>query len=543
VLTAAVVAPFIIASARLVAAITRSPQKLEEPRRWFLSFALPLLFLSTVANLAHAADPLKWGGDKAGGAPFIYEEPGKGEVGFEVELAKFLGERLGRKPAFVQCDWDAIPDALARGNIDIALNGLEFLPEREKEFPSTVPYFVYTLRLIVNKDNATIRSWDDLKKPAGKKYRIGVLRGSFAQRYMDDLFGKVAEIIPTKEVDETFQLVEDGDRMDATVQDSPAAIYYVQSGQRPKLKVVGEPAGKGYYVILTRTNDKELRTQLDAAIRNGLSSGALEEIYRKYSLWDADQERLGYTHLRPWPPIVAAGAESEDKDKDRLTLASIADKIALAALWTVALACSSMPIAILLGILVAVGRMYGPTPLKMILKAYVEVLRGTPILLQMYVWFYLIPSVVRQLGADELAHWLSAAPFYVGVFGLAINYSAAEAENYRAGLQAIPKGQMEAALALGMSPMTAVRRVMLPQAIRIVIPPVTNDFIALFKDTSICSMILITELTGLYYQYKFNREIVLQLALTIGLIYLFISYPLSLLANYLERRMGGPDKK
>ena len=150
---------------------------------------------------------------------------------------------------------------------------------------------------------------------------------------------------------------------------------------------------------------------------------------------------------------------------------------------------------------------------------------------------------MRQLGGDELAHWFAAAPFYVGIFGLAINYSAAEAENYRAGLQAIPKGQMEAALALGMSPMTAVRRVMLPQAIRIVIPPVTNDFIALFKDTSICSMILITELTGLYYQYKYDREFVLQLALTIGLIYLFISYPLSLLANYLERRMGGPDKK
>jgi polar amino acid transport system substrate-binding protein len=156
----------------------------------------------------------------------------------------------------------------------------------------------------------------------------------------------------------------------------------------------------------------------------------------------------------------------------------------------------------------------------------------------MYVWFFLIPALVRQLGGDELASWFTAAPFYVGVFGLAINYSAAEAENYRAGLQAIPKGQMEAALALGMSPWTAIRRIMLPQAFRIVIPPVTNDFIALFKDTSICSMILITELTGLYYQNKFDRDIVLQLALTIGLIYLFISYPLSVLASRLEKRLS-----
>jgi len=497
-----------------------------------------LLFLPTVA---HAADPppLRWGGDKAGGAPFIYEEAGKGEVGFEVELARFLGAKLGRTPQFVQCDWDAIPDTLDRGNIDIALNGLEFLPERERQLPSTVPYFVYTLRLIVNRDDADIRSWDDLKSPQkGKKYRVGVLRGSFAQRYMDEHFGKDVEVFPTKEVDETFQLVEERERLDATVQDSPAAIYYVQGGRRPKLKVVAAPVDAGYYVILTRPNDKELHDQLNAALKEGLASGELETIYRKYDLWDTQQERLAYAHARPWPPTRPAEAEEKGATKGRITLASIANKIAMAAWMTIKLACASMPIAILLGMLIAVGRMYGPWPLRAVLTAYVEVLRGTPLLLQMYVWFFLIPNIVRQLGGDELAQWFSAAPFYVGVFGLAINYSAAEAENYRAGLQAIPRGQMEAALALGMSPITAIRRVVLPQAVRIVIPPVTNDFIALFKDTSICSMILITELTGLYYQYKYDRELVLELALTIALIYLLISYPLSILASRLERRLS-----
>jgi polar amino acid transport system permease protein/polar amino acid transport system substrate-binding protein len=511
---------------------------LEAPRRWLPLLLVSLLFLTTAT---HAADPppLRWGGDKAGGAPFIYEEAGKGEVGFEVELARFLGAKLGRTPQFVQCDWDAIPETLDRGNIDIALNGLEFLPERERQLPSTVPYFVYNLRLIVNKDDADIRSWDDLKSPAkGKKYRVGVLRGSFAQRYMDEHFGKDIEVIPTKEVDETFQLVEERERLDATVQDSPAAIYYVQGGRRPKLKVVAAPVDAGYYVILTRANDRELHNQVNAALKEGLASGELETIYRKYDLWDSQQERLAYSHARPWPPTRPADSKEQKDSKGRITLASIADKIAMAAWMTIKLACASMPIAILLGMLIAVGRMYGPWPLRAILTAYVEVLRGTPLLLQMYVWFFLIPNIVRQLGGDELAQWFSAAPFYVGVFGLAINYSAAEAENYRAGLQAIPRGQMEAALALGMSPLTAIRRVVLPQAVRIVIPPVTNDFIALFKDTSICSMILITELTGLYYQYKYDRELVLELSLTIALIYLLISYPLSILASRLERRLS-----
>jgi len=110
---------------------------LEAPHWW--SPVLAVVLVLPAAARANDPPPLRWGGDKAGGAPFIYEEPGKGEVGFEVELARLLGMKLGRTPEFVQCDWDAIPDTLQRGNIDIALNGLEYLPEREKEFPSTVP--------------------------------------------------------------------------------------------------------------------------------------------------------------------------------------------------------------------------------------------------------------------------------------------------------------------------------------------------------------------------------------------------------------------
>jgi polar amino acid transport system substrate-binding protein len=187
--------------------------------------------------------------------------------------------------------------------------------------------------------------------------------------------------------------------------------------------------------------------------------------------------------------------------------------------------------------LIAVGRVYGPAPLRAVLAAYVEVLRGTPLLLQMFVWFFLMPQVAVMIGWGPFIELTKMPPFVVGVFALAVNYSAYEAEIFRAGLQAIPPGQMEAALSLGMTPFTAIRRVILPQAGRIVIPPVTNDFIALFKDTSICSMILITELTGLYYQNKYDRDMVLQLALVIGLIYLLMSYPLSLLSRWLEQRL------
>ena len=131
--------------------------------------------------------------------------------------------------------------------------------------------------------------------------------------------------------------------------------------------------------------------------------------------------------------------------------------------------------------MVALGRLYGPEAGAVgVLGGYVEILRGTPLMLQLFVLFFLLKLPALGAGASS---------------GLAINYSAYEAEIYRAGLQAIPAGQMEAALALGMSRRLALRRVIVPQAVRIVIPPVTNDFIALFKDTSVCSAITLVELT------------------------------------------------
>jgi polar amino acid transport system substrate-binding protein len=193
---------------------------------------------------------------------------------------------------------------------------------------------------------------------------------------------------------------------------------------------------------------------------------------------------------------------------------------------TVLLSCLSFPLAMGLGLLVALGRLYAPAPVSGPLTAYVELLRGTPILLQLYVIYYLLPYAGVTLPG-----------FWAGLIGLAVNYSAYEAENYRAGLLAVPRGQLEAALALGMSRATALRRVIIPQAVRIVVPPVTNDFISLFKDTSICSVVAVMELTGQYDQLRIAEpDHILRLAALTAVLYLLMSYPLSLVARRLERR-------
>src|SRR5207237_2482846 len=186
-----------------------------------------------------------------------------------------------------------------------------------------------------------------------------------------------------------------------------------------------------------------------------------------------------------------------------------------------------MPLAIAAGLCVALGRLYGPRPVRGLLAVYVEVLRGTPLMFQLFTIFFVLPAFGLKIGA-----------FWAGVLGLAINYSAYEAEIYRAGLRAIPVGQLEAALALGMSRWQALRRVVIPQAVRIVIPPVTNDFIALFKDTSVCSVITITELTKQYNVLAMSTGAILELAILTSLLYLAMSYPLSLFARWSERRLA-----
>jgi polar amino acid transport system substrate-binding protein len=177
--------------------------------------------------------------------------------------------------------------------------------------------------------------------------------------------------------------------------------------------------------------------------------------------------------------------------------------------------------------MIALGRLYGRAWLRLPLTGYVEFLRGTPVMLQLYFIFFFLPEVGVKIPA-----------IWTAILGLALNYSAYESEIYRAGLQAIPKGQMEAALALGMSRVLALRRIIVPQAVRIVIPPVVNDFIALFKDTSVCSVVTIVELTKRFSVLSMSTQATVELMGMTALLYLMMSYPMSIVSRHIESRLG-----
>jgi polar amino acid transport system substrate-binding protein len=159
--------------------------------------------------------------------------------------------------------------------------------------------------------------------------------------------------------------------------------------------------------------------------------------------------------------------------------------------------------------------------------AYIEVFRGTPLLLQLYfIYFGLAQALGWRLSAGVAA-----------VLTLGLNYAANEAENLRAGLEAVPRGQTEAALALGLSPALTLRRVLLPQALRISLPGMTNDLIALFKDSSIVSVIGLVELTKEFLIRSLDAGDYVGLGLLTAAIYLAMGHAASRAARALERRL------
>ncbi len=242
----------------------------------------------------------------------------------------------------------------------------------------------------------------------------------------------------------------------------------------------------------------------------------------------------------------------------RSTIALYALPLVQGALVTLVLALVSMVPATLFGFIGALGRLSPIAPLRWLATLYVEVVRGTPILVQLLFWYYGVALALSNLGFDPytLAFKLmtvlqnnSLVPdnfdvYFYGVIGLSFNYGAYLTEVFRTGIESVNRGQREAALSLGMSSWQALRTVILPQAIRLTIPPFTNNFITLIQDTALLSVINVVELeqaTSSFAYPQLDANIKLFIFVLGAFYYLALCYPLSLLSRYLEARFARAD--
>ncbi len=222
---------------------------------------------------------------------------------------------------------------------------------------------------------------------------------------------------------------------------------------------------------------------------------------------------------------------------------------------TIFISVVSMILAVIFGFIGALGRLSRFTPLRWIATVYVEVIRGTPILVQLLLWGFGIGFVLSQVGFDPFTIAFnfmtvlqsnSLVPnefnaYFYGVIGLSFNYGAYLTEVFRTGIESVQKGQTEAALSLGLNSSQTMRHIVLPQAIRITIPPFTNYFITLVQDSALLSIFGVVELqqaTGSFADPQLDANIKFFIYILGALIYLAICYPLALLARYFEARLG-----
>ncbi|MEI6235510.1 MAG: amino acid ABC transporter permease [Planctomycetota bacterium] len=215
-----------------------------------------------------------------------------------------------------------------------------------------------------------------------------------------------------------------------------------------------------------------------------------------------------------------------------------------AARWPLYLTAAAMPLAVAFGLILALMRMSRIRILSWPATCYIELMRGTPLFVQLYLVYYSLPEIAGIFGPDA-KQFMTLEAFPAAVLCLAANYAAYEAEIHRAGLLAVDKGQREAALSIGMSEWQAFYRVTLPQAFRIVLPPIINDAIAMQKDSCLTSAIGVKELLSYATSRGNNNEIGKpKMYLAAGVLYTILSLAFYFLGKFIERKLkarGGAE--
>jgi polar amino acid transport system substrate-binding protein len=495
-----------------------------------LRFAVLVSVLAAFATVVSVAAParadalsdirrhgeLTWGGDLQGGAPYVYEdEASPGTLhGFEVDIALALASRLHVRSRFVQNDWSNLIPALERGDFDLILNGLEDTSPRRQRILLTVPYYVYGETLAV-RTGAPFRSLDDLR---GK--RVGTLNQTVAH---DLLKARPLEVVVYEGQQEPYFDLAHG-RIDGVLLDHVIADIY--GCVLPEVRCLPGDVARGVYVGGVRRDRPELKRALDEALDAMSADGELRRILTRYKLWDSRQEELATRSAATVPAsdlkLVAVSGDEPRRHFDRQQLGLFLH----GALLTLLISLAAFAIALPFGLLLAILRGFGSRPLALAAAAYVEVFRGTPVLLQLYVLYFGLAPVIR-LG-----------PFEAAVLGLGLNYAAYEAEVHRGALLAVPLGQSEAARALGLSAWQSLRHVLLPQSLKNALPALTNDFVALLKDTSLVSVITVVELTKRMTIAAVDLRDWVVPGVACAALYFLMSFPLSRLALRLERSLA-----
>ncbi len=398
-------------------------------------------------------------------SPFSYHDPASNDlIGYDIEVITAVAGKLGAKPEFVEAPFDALFASLVSDRFDVVANQVTKNPEREARYALSTPYTVSDGVIVTRTDDSSISQLSDL---AGK---------TSAQSSTSNWAGVAADAGAKVEAVEGFTqavtLVKQ-QRVDATVNDNLAVGEYFKTTGDTEVKIAAETGDTSEQVFALRSEETELRDAINTALVDLRNDGTLTTISEKYFATDVSQGDAG----------AETGAPAVQQQSTWELVQASAGPMALAMIKaTIPLTLISFVIGLAIALLVALMRMSAVAPVRGLARFYISIIRGTPLLVQLFLIFYGLPELGVRFD-----------PFTAAVIAFSLNVGGYAAEIIRSAISSVPKGQWEAATTIGMSYAVALRRVVLPQAARIAVPPLSNTLISLLKDTSLASVVLVTE--------------------------------------------------
>lgn len=439
--------------------------------------------------------------------PFSFNEGGE-LTGYDIEVIKAVADEAGWRLRFVQSQFDALFGALDSGRIDVIANQITVNPEREANYAFSTPY-TYSRGVIVAKKGSDIRTLADLE---GK-----VTAQSATSNWSQVAKDAGARVENVEQFAQAADLVARG-RVDAIVNDNIAVLDYLATTGDDQIEVVGDAGEEvGAQALAFRQDDDALVREADQALDALRADGTLTTISEKYFKADVSVEDGGDAEV-----AGRAGGSWWDSVRDTAWPALVALlKI------TIPLTAVSFAIGLVAAVLIALARISSSRLLSWPARFFISAVRGTPLLLQLFVVFFALPTLGVELPS-----------FLAATLALSVNVAGYAAETVRGALLAVPAGQHEAAATIGMSRALTLRRVVLPQAARIAVPPLSNTLVSLVKDTSLVSVVLLTDPFRVVTQAASVSFDYLPLFVMVGFYYWVICTLLTAAQNRLETRLN-----
>nr|WP_243721462.1 ABC transporter substrate-binding protein/permease [Macrococcus bovicus] len=437
----------------------------------------------------------------ANAAPFEFERNvnGKNEyAGIDISLIEKIGKDHGLKIKIVNMTFDSLLGALKTGKIDVIVSGMTPTPERQKKVDFSDNYLFVDQKVIVKKkDKDQYTSFADFK---GKTIAVQkqTAQEEIAQKEIPD-----ASLNALTRTPDIIMAVQTG-KAEAAVIDSVIGDAYLTKNKDLTYADLTFDDGKKETAVAVPKGNPKLLAAINASIKDAEEKGLIEE-YQKQANKDMFDDG---TFLNKYGSYFLRGIGA-----------------------TVLISLLGVIFGSLFGGIFAFMKLSANKVLRAIAWLYIEFIRGTPLLVQLFLVYF---GTTAVLGLD-----LSA--FLCGAIALILNCGAYIAEIIRAGIQAVDKGQIEAARSLGLSHAQAMNKVIMPQAVKNILPALGNEFITVIKESSIVSVIGVSEL-------MFNAQVVqgasfdpfTPLVITAA-VYFVLTFALSRLINLFERRLSVSD--